>query len=80
MKHVAQRQIWHREDCACTDCTHPHPTPTAAPIAREPDPSFVPLCMLTGVAIGNAIAFAVDAHAAWAALSAALGALFGATR
>lgn len=67
---------WHLAECECADCTCPHPTPT--PIAADADPSFVPLCMLAGVLVGNAIAFVVEPHGAWAALSSAIGALMGA--
>lgn len=70
--------VWHLAECECAECTRPHPTST--PIAAEPDPSFVPLCMLAGVLLGNAIAFTVDAHGAWAALSAAIGSLLGVGR
>lgn len=79
---LRQLDIWHREDCRCRDCTPPHPTPTPPrPLAADrDDPSFAPLCALAGVVAGNAIAFAWHPHAAWAALSAAIGALLGATR
>lgn len=49
---------WHIDDCTCTDCRPP-----------------LPLAKLTiaGIVVGNAIAFAWDAHGALAALAATIG-------